>query len=175
MHRLLNLYCEIIGMSSYGEGCMSLQVRLIHMNECWIFHNIGSTTFLLYYYYIPLKYSFYDRQCFWLALLSMLNVSIDRNLRQIQHFQRQSNMSYTREANTYWHEMENNVKVTWHCQPNNGVNVNPASFARSWQLEFSWISWENGTAKFFILFQMKGRFLLMIFSAFTLWQCLSAL
>ena len=45
---LLNVYCEIFGTSSYGEGRMSLRVRLLHMNECQIFYNIHSITFLLY-------------------------------------------------------------------------------------------------------------------------------
>ena len=40
-YRLLNVYCEIFGTSSYGEGRTSLRVRLRHMNECRIFHNIG--------------------------------------------------------------------------------------------------------------------------------------
>ena len=51
-YRLLNVYCEIFGTSSYGEGRTSLRVRLRHMNECRIFHNIHSTTFLLYTFYI---------------------------------------------------------------------------------------------------------------------------
>ena len=48
MYRLLNVYCEIFGTSSYGEGRTSLRVRLRYMNECRIFHNINSITFLLY-------------------------------------------------------------------------------------------------------------------------------
>ena len=48
IHRLLNLYCEIFGTSSYGERRTSLRVRLRHMNECRIFHNINSITFLSY-------------------------------------------------------------------------------------------------------------------------------
>ena len=51
-YRLLNVYCEIFGMISYGEGRMSLQLRLRHMNECRIFHKIRSITFLLYTFYI---------------------------------------------------------------------------------------------------------------------------
>ena len=47
-YRLLNLYWEIFGTSSYGEGRTSLRVRLRHMNECRIFPNIDSITFLLY-------------------------------------------------------------------------------------------------------------------------------
>ena len=38
--RLLNVYCEIFGKSSYGG------VRLHHMNACRVFHNIHSITFL---------------------------------------------------------------------------------------------------------------------------------
>lgn len=34
--------------SSYSEGRTSLRVRLRHMNECRIFHNIKSITFSLY-------------------------------------------------------------------------------------------------------------------------------
>ena len=52
LYRLLNVYCEIFGMSSYCEGRTSLRVRLRHMNECRIFHNIHSITFLLYTFYI---------------------------------------------------------------------------------------------------------------------------
>ena len=55
--RLLNLYCDIYGMSSYGEGRTSLRVRLRHMNECRIFHNINSITFLLYTFDIKLLVS----------------------------------------------------------------------------------------------------------------------
>ena len=51
-YRLLNVYWEIFGTSSYGEGRTSLRVRLHHMNECRIFHNIHSITFLLYTFYI---------------------------------------------------------------------------------------------------------------------------
>ena len=56
IYRLLNVYCEIglFGTSSYGEGRTSLRVRLRHMNECRIFHNIHSITFLLYTFYINL-------------------------------------------------------------------------------------------------------------------------
>ena len=39
-YRLLNLYCEIFGTSSYGEGCTR------YMNECQISHNLNSITFL---------------------------------------------------------------------------------------------------------------------------------
>ena len=39
---------EIVGTSSYGEGCTSLQVHLHHMKECQIFHNTKSMTFPLY-------------------------------------------------------------------------------------------------------------------------------
>ena len=39
IYRLLNLYWEIFGTSSYGEGR--------RMNECRIFHNINSITFLI--------------------------------------------------------------------------------------------------------------------------------
>ena len=53
-YRLLNVYCEIFGMSSYGDGRTSLRVRLRHMNECRIFHYIHSITFLLYTFYIYL-------------------------------------------------------------------------------------------------------------------------
>ena len=53
-YRLLNVYCEIFGPSSYGEGRTSLRVRLRHMNECRIFHNIYSITFLLYSFYIKI-------------------------------------------------------------------------------------------------------------------------
>ena len=56
-HRLLNVYCEIFGTGSYGEGRTSLRVRLRHMNECRIFHNIHSITFLLYTIYIYLLVS----------------------------------------------------------------------------------------------------------------------
>ena len=37
---LLNVYCEIFGSSSYGEGRTSLRVRLHHMHECRVFHII---------------------------------------------------------------------------------------------------------------------------------------
>ena len=57
IYRLLNLYCEIFGTSSYGEGRTSLQVRLRHMNECQIFHNINSITFLSYAFHINLLVS----------------------------------------------------------------------------------------------------------------------
>ena len=40
MQYLLNVYCEIFGTSPYGEGRASLRVRLCHMSECRIFHNI---------------------------------------------------------------------------------------------------------------------------------------
>ena len=56
-YRLLNVYCEIFGTSSYGEGRTSLRVRHRHMNECRIFHNIHSITFLLYTFYINLLVS----------------------------------------------------------------------------------------------------------------------
>ena len=46
-YRLLDVYCEIFGTNSYGEGRTSLRVRLRHMNECRIFRNIHSTTFLI--------------------------------------------------------------------------------------------------------------------------------
>ena len=54
LYRLLDIYCKIFGTSSYGEGRMSLPVRLRHMNQCRIFHNIHvhSITFLLYTFYI---------------------------------------------------------------------------------------------------------------------------
>ena len=47
---LFNLYCEIFGTSSFGEGRTDLfpsyeRVRLRHMNECRIFHNINSITY----------------------------------------------------------------------------------------------------------------------------------
>ena len=48
-YRLLNVYCEILGTSLYGEGRTSLRVRLRHMNECRIFHNIHSVTFFIIY------------------------------------------------------------------------------------------------------------------------------
>ena len=51
---LLNVYCEIFGTSSYGEGRTSLRVRLRHMNVCQIFHNIHSIIFVLYTFYIYL-------------------------------------------------------------------------------------------------------------------------
>ena len=57
IYRLLNLYCEIFGMSLYGEGRTSLRVRLRHMNECRIFHNINSITFLIYTFQINLLVS----------------------------------------------------------------------------------------------------------------------
>ena len=41
----------------HGEGRTSLRVRLRHMNECRIFHNIHSITFLLYTFYINLLVS----------------------------------------------------------------------------------------------------------------------
>ena len=85
IYRLLDIYCEIFGTSTYDEGHTSLPVHLRHMNECRIFHNINSVTF----YYIPLKYSFYDWLYFWLAPFELSN---DRSLYQIQHFQRQSNV-----------------------------------------------------------------------------------
>ena len=44
IYRSLNLHCEIFGTSSYGEGRTSLRVRLLHMNEWRIFHNINSKT-----------------------------------------------------------------------------------------------------------------------------------
>ena len=47
----LNVYCEIFGTSSYGEGRTSLRVHFGHMNECRIFHNIHSITCLLYTFY----------------------------------------------------------------------------------------------------------------------------
>ena len=56
-YRLLNIYCEIFGMSSYGEGRTSLRVRLRHINECRIFHNIHSIAFLLYTFHIYLLVS----------------------------------------------------------------------------------------------------------------------
>ena len=56
-YRLLNVYCETFGTSSYGEGRTSLPVRLRHMKECQIFHNIPSITFLLYTFYIDLLVS----------------------------------------------------------------------------------------------------------------------
>ena len=48
IYRLLNVNCEIFGTSSYGEGRTSLRVRVRHMNECRMFHNINSIIFLLY-------------------------------------------------------------------------------------------------------------------------------
>ena len=56
-YKLLNVYCEIFGTSSYGEGRTSLRVRLHHMNECRMFHNIHSMTFLLYTLYSNLLVS----------------------------------------------------------------------------------------------------------------------
>ena len=52
IYRSLNIYCEIIGTSSYDEGRTRLRVRLRHMNECRKFHNIHSIPFLLYTFYI---------------------------------------------------------------------------------------------------------------------------
>ena len=52
IYRLLNVYCEIFGMSSYGDGHTSLRVRLRHINECRIFHNIHSITFFIIYRYL---------------------------------------------------------------------------------------------------------------------------
>ena len=52
IYRLLNVYCELFDTSSYGKGRTSLRVRLCHMNECRICHNIHSITFLLYTFYI---------------------------------------------------------------------------------------------------------------------------
>ena len=46
-YKLLNVYCEIFGTSSYGEGRTSLR----------IFQNIHSITFLLYTFYIDLLVS----------------------------------------------------------------------------------------------------------------------
>ena len=57
IYRLLNVYCEIFGTRSYGKGRTSLRVRVRHMNECRIFHNIHSLTFLLYAYHIYLLVS----------------------------------------------------------------------------------------------------------------------
>ena len=48
IYRLLTVYRKIFGTSSYGEGCTSLRVHLRHMNECRIFYDIQSITFLLY-------------------------------------------------------------------------------------------------------------------------------
>ena len=48
IYRLLNLYCDIFGTSSYREGRTSLRLHLRHMNECRTFHNINLVTFLLY-------------------------------------------------------------------------------------------------------------------------------
>ena len=42
----------------------------------------------------------------------MLNVSNDRNLRQSQHFQRQSNVFIHTRSHASWREMENDVNVT---------------------------------------------------------------
>ena len=53
-YRLLNVYCEVLGTSSYGAGRTSLRVRLHH---CRIFHNIHSRTFLLYTFNINLLVS----------------------------------------------------------------------------------------------------------------------
>ena len=37
-YQLLNVYCEIFGTSSYGDGRTSLRVHLRHMNECRIYY-----------------------------------------------------------------------------------------------------------------------------------------
>ena len=42
----------------------------------------------------------------------MLNISNDRNLRQIQHFQRQNNVFIHTRSHASWREMENDVNVT---------------------------------------------------------------
>ena len=74
--------------------------------------NISQYKFNNLFYYIPLKYSFYDRLCFCLAHLSSFNVSNDRNLRQIQHYLRQSNVFIHTRSHASWREMENDVNVT---------------------------------------------------------------
>ena len=48
IYSLLTVYRKIFGTSSYGEGCTSLRVHLRNLNECRIFYNIQSITFLLY-------------------------------------------------------------------------------------------------------------------------------
>ena len=43
--RLLNVYCEIFGTSSYGGDALASSCVLRHMNSCRIFHNIHSITY----------------------------------------------------------------------------------------------------------------------------------
>ena len=98
-------YCEIFGTSSYGEGRTSLRLR--HMNECQIFHNINSITF----FNIPLKCTIHNasdkhfqnksNQCFkWPQFTSNQIVS---TARQRIHIHAKP---------LPWHEMENDVNVT---------------------------------------------------------------
>ena len=107
---------NILGSSSYGEGRTRLQVRLRHMNECRIFHNINSIAFLLY-----------SPKIF--KISSQINITNGRNLRQIQYFQWQSNVFIHTGSHTSWREMENDVNVTsltllakqWHRRASGAV------------------------------------------------------
>ena len=82
----------------------------------WIFHNRDSVTFLLYtlkifiLWLIMLLTNASDLD--WLAHLSMLNVSNDRSLHQIQHFQQQNNVFIHTWSHILWPKMENNDNVT---------------------------------------------------------------
>ena len=53
IYRLVNVYCEIFGTHFLWQK----RVCLRHINECRIFHNIHSITFLLYTFYINLLVS----------------------------------------------------------------------------------------------------------------------
>ena len=108
----------------------------------------------------------------------MLKVLNDRNLRQIQHLQRQNNVFIHTRSHVSWHKMENGVNVTsmtvltkqWGRRESGAISTHAVD---CWKFLECLANSERQYSLF--LFKVKGRFLRMSLPEFTMRQPLSAL